>query len=225
MDDTDVHGAQNGIDRDSVCAIPSGFSEDHAAERGLHPVDVLEAIYTRRAVRSYDDRPLDRETILALLEAAVQAPSAINRQPWAFVVIQDRALLERYSERAKALIQASGGLDGLDAPIRAMLENPEYSIFYNAGTLIVVCAKPGGEGHGDWDCCLAAQNLMLAAQGMGLGTCPVGFAWSLLELPEIKQELLIPDDVRPVLPLIVGYPAPPASPAPPRRAPQILSWR
>ena len=58
---------------------------------------------------------------------------------------------------------------------REALANPEYNVFYSAGTLIIVCAKPEGV-HAEDDCSFAAQNLMLATHATGLGTCPVGFA-------------------------------------------------
>jgi hypothetical protein len=84
-----------------------------------------------------------------------------------------------------------------------MLADPNYNIFYNAGTLVVICAKPGGLNPAE-DCCLAAQNLMLAAHAAGLGTCPIGFARPWLNLSETKKELALPGDFEAVCPLIVG---------------------
>jgi nitroreductase len=102
----------------------------------------------------------------------------------------------------------------------AMLRDPSFNVFYDAGTLIVVCAAPG-----DWpaneDCCLAAQNLMLAAHGLGLGTCPIGFARGALNEPAAKQELGIPADHSVVLPIVVGYVRERPGPTP-RREPRIL---
>ncbi|MGZ3702472.1 MAG: nitroreductase family protein, partial [Bdellovibrionota bacterium] len=65
---------------------------------------VLDSIYQRRAVRSYSKQTVSKENITALLDAANQAPSAMNRQPWGFIVIQDRALLTRISDAAKKRI-------------------------------------------------------------------------------------------------------------------------
>ena len=180
------------------------------------------AICQRRSVREYTDRSLDKTTVMALIEASVYAPSAINVQPWAFVVIQDKVLLKRYSDRAKILVAKTMDLSAAPAEFKIMLSDPAFNIFYNAGALIVICAKPVGQ-HPDWDCCLAAQNLMLTAHSMGLGSCPIGFAWSLLEQPDVKVELKIPPDFVPVLPVIVGYPS--KSPAATeRKKPEILSW-
>lgn len=64
---------------------------------------VMDAIYDRRAVRAYTERKVEAEVIQRLIDAAVHAPSAVNEQPWSFVVIQDRALPRRISDRAKVL--------------------------------------------------------------------------------------------------------------------------
>jgi nitroreductase len=89
--------------------------------------------------------------------------------------------------------------------------------------LIVIFAKPVGQ-HPDWDCCLAAQNLMLAAQGFGLATCPIGLAWPLFEQDDIKQESHVPNPYKVVLPIIVGYATHPVEKVA-RSAPKIFSWR
>lgn len=104
-----------------------------------------------------------------------------------------------------------------------MLSDSSFNIFYNSGTLIVIYAKPIGQ-HADWDCCLAAENLMLAAHEMGLGTCPIGLAWPLLERSDVKNNLNVPVDYLPVMPIIVGYPRKPA-PSVERKEPDIRCWK
>jgi nitroreductase len=104
-----------------------------------------------------------------------------------------------------------------------MLDDPSFNIFYNSSTLIVICAQPAGQ-HPDWDCCLAAQNLMLVAHDMGLGTCPIGLAWPLFELADAKKALNVPAEYQAVLPIIVGYPR--TKPAlVHRKPPDIRSWK
>ncbi len=193
---------------------------------------VLEAIHGRRAVRSYQPKPLDDATVKTLLDAAVQAPTAMHMEPWTFVVVQDRALLKRFSEAAKALLADEAirhrellrapGLSRSEEHLARMLSDPEFNIFYDAGTLIVICARPKG-AFVTADCWLAAENLMLAAYGLGLGSCVIGFAVPLLNTPEARRELQIPADVLAVAPIIVGVPAG-VTPAVPRKAPEILSW-
>ena len=187
-----------------------------------HERAALDVIAARRAVRSYASDTLDRTTIHTLLDAAVRAPTAMHLEPWAFVIVQDRALLRRYSERAKMLLREeapAGG--GAHAP--GMLADPAFNIFYDAGTLIVICGRPVGS-FVVADCWLAAENLMLAATGLGLGTCCIGFAVPLLNNPDVKQELGIPQEVTAVAPIIVGIPRG-ETPATTRKPPEILSWR
>jgi nitroreductase len=107
--------------------------------------------------------------------------------------------------------------------MKKVISDPAFNIFHNAGTLIVVCAKPIGQ-HADWDCCFAAQNLMLTAHALGLATCPIGFAWSLLDEPAVRRELQIPSDYTPVLPIVVGYSRKPVAPVS-RRESVILCWK
>jgi nitroreductase len=185
-------------------------------------VELHEAMYQRRSIRDYTDQRVTKETVEKLLEAAVQAPSAMNEQPWAFIVIQDKERLHRLSEQAKILCSKALAVGIEKVELQHRLADPAFNIFYNSGTLIVICAKHIGE-HPDWDCCLAGQNLLLAAQDRGLGTCPIGLAWPLFEQDDVKTELHIPPGYSAVLPIIVGYPKHPTSQVQ-RHAPTILSW-
>jgi nitroreductase len=182
-----------------------------------------EAIETRRSVRNYEAHTVDKAQVEKLIHAAIQAPSASNSQPWSFAVIQDEKLLREYSDQAKSHLLAN--IDQLPrlAKYRGMLANPDFNIFYNAGTLITIYAKPEGI-HPQGDCCLAAQNLMLAAVDIGLGTCWIGFATVLMNSPAVKKELGIPEDYTAVAPIIVGHPAG-KIPQLGRDEPVILCWR
>ena len=186
-------------------------------------MEVMEAIYQRRSVRSYTADPVDRETVNRLLQAAVQAPSAMNAQPWAFVIIQDARRLRDCSSRAKAYLLETYGSDPRMERYRDELSDPNFDIFYGAGTLIVICATPEGLVPNE-DCCLAGQNLLLAACDLGLGTCCIGWARPFLSLSETKAELGIPENLTPVLPIIVGYPSGPTAPVP-RCEPDVVCWR
>lgn len=186
-------------------------------------MEVKTAIYQRRAVRDFTDQAVDRNTVISLIQAAIQAPSAVNAQPWAFAVVQGKPELKRYSDHAKAVIARTGELMPGHPELHSLVASPEFNIFYNASTLIVICARPFGQ-HPDWDCCLAAENLMLSACDLELGTCPIGLAWPLLAEPDIRRELQIPPECVAVMPIIVGYPAHPAPPVE-RREAEILCWR
>jgi len=201
---------------------PRTVQYDHSA---------IDNMYRRRAVRAFQGERLDEFTIRRLLDAAVQAPTAVHAEPWAFVIVQDPLLLKRLSDRGKAaaleaaaehhdLLKAPGAAPAQD--LSAVLANPEFNIFYNAGTLIVICARPL-TAFVTADCWLAAENLMLAACAMGLGTCCIGLSVPLLNTPEVKQELGIPPEGAAVAPIIVGIPEGPAARVP-RKAPEILRW-
>jgi nitroreductase len=179
-------------------------------------MDVLQAINERRSVREYTDEPVSDETLRGLIDAAIQAPSAINQQPWCFVVVKDRRLLARISDQAKAyLLKASLGAPA--HPFRDILNDPNFEIFYNAPALIVIAAAQPT----DWvveDCALAAENLMLAAHGLGLGTCWIGFAQHWLGTPDGKAALGLPPSCTPIAPIVVGHPRRRAAPVPRKAA-------
>lgn len=196
-----------------------------------HDTTVLGTIYGRRAVRSYMPDQIEDDVVHTLLDAAVHAPTAMHLEPWAFVVIQDDATLHWLSDRSKALVVAQSTEHGdlLKAPGAApanrhvaMLSDPAFNIFYDAGTLIVICAKPLG-AFVVADCWLAAENLMLAAYSLGLGTCCIGFALPALNTPDVKQTLGIPAELTPIAPIIVGAPRG-GTPPVPRKEPDIVRW-
>lgn len=187
-------------------------------------MEVLEAINSRRSVRSYAATSVSRENIEELIGTAIKAPSAMNSQPWAFGVIEGLEALRKFSDRAKAALLAEMDQHPMLERYRGMLSKPDSNIFHNAPALLIIYAKPGTSISSDTDCALAAQNLMLAARGMGLGSCWVGFGRVLFDSPKVKRELGVPVDYNIVAPIIVGYPQG-EMPAPtPRNAPEMLFW-
>lgn len=191
---------------------------------------LIDLIYKRHAVRAYKPDAIDEPRLRALLDAAVHAPTAMHQEPWQFIVVQDRALLKRLSDRAKEIARANAAHHGtLLKPhvaagdkIFAPLADPDFNIFYDAGTLVVICAKPTND-FVTADCWLAAENFMLSACADGLGTCCIGFAVPVLNAPETKAELGIPADVRAFAPMIVGVPRGEVRPVP-RKPPVVLRW-
>jgi len=183
-------------------------------------MELLEAIYSRRAVREYTAEPVEEAQLRALIDAAVQAPSAMNQQPWSFCVMRDQALLTRISSKAKAHLLRSSPAGLISHHFEEMLGNEAFHIFYHAPALILISANEAGEWS-QIDCALAAQNMMLAARGMELGTCWIGFAQGWLGTPEGKEALGLPSTCIPIAPIIVGHPKGPVSPSP-RNQPQVL---
>ena len=193
-----------------------------------HTLTALDAIFTRRSVRTYREQPLEESTIRSLLDAAVQAPTAMHSEPWRFVIVQDPEILKRLSDRAKrewnedvSRGRGSQAIAKETARLATQMADPDYSIFHNAGTLVVICAQPGPFSVAD--CWLAAENVMLAACALGLGTCCVGLAIPMLNDAVTKAELDIPSDIDAVAAIVVGVPAGATSDGG-RKAPHILSW-
>lgn len=194
--------------------------------RAMHgmPLGVIEAIDQRASVRSYTPQRIDESTIHRLLAAAIRAPTAIHMEPWAFSIIQDVDVLRRLSDLAKPVFIAEiqrARVSKSGHPFNDFLD-PDFNIFYNASTLIVICGK-SSSAFAAADCWLAAEYLMLAACAMGLGSCVIGSAASALNNPELKAEFGIPRGMRAIAPIIVGVADAPVAPAS-RKAPHILSW-
>lgn len=182
---------------------------------------VMEAIYKRRAVRDFTPRKIEEDAIRSLAAAAVQAPTAMHEEPWLFTVIQDKETLKELSDSAKRHFKKDLKDDTKQMrEALAILGEEDFNIFYNAGTLIVIWAKPMGP-FAVADCWLAAENLMLAACGQGLGTCVIGFALSALNTPIWRQKLGLHEKMVAVAPIIVGVPV--SEPKPVRRKlPEII---
>jgi nitroreductase len=186
---------------------------------------VMDAIYKRSSVRSYSPERLDQTTIRTLLAAAVRAPTAVHLEPWVFAIVQDTSVLKRLSDRAKPLFLEEVRRAHLDRGGHSLdiFASPDFNMFYNAGTLIIICGKPLGP-FVVADCWLAAENLILAACSMELGTCVIGAAVPALNSRDIKAELGISDELTAIAPIIVGIPSDETPPTA-RKEPEILFWK
>ncbi|OJW57054.1 MAG: nitroreductase [Sphingomonadales bacterium 63-6] len=168
-------------------------------------MDLKQAILTRRAVREYLPDPLPERQIQALIDLAIEAPSAMNRQPWAFCVVRDPAILQHVSDKAKAhMLQSVPPVAGSEN-FNLMLGSSEFHIFYHAPALVLISATQD-DNWSHLDCALAAENLMLAAAAEGLGSCWIGFAQGWLNTPEGKAFLSLPPSHVPIAPIILGRP-------------------
>ncbi|HSP49780.1 MAG TPA: nitroreductase [Pseudolabrys sp.] len=179
-------------------------------------MDLREAIYTRRAVREFTAEPVDEKTLRQLIDAAIQAPSAVNQQPWSFCVARDQTVLTRISNEAKTHMLRTPPA-ALLHHFQERLSNPNFHIFYHAPALVLISSVA------EWaveNCSLAAENLMLAARAAGLGTCWIGFAQTWLGTPEGRAALNLPANHIPVAPIIVGHPKSVVPPVP-RKGPDI----
>jgi nitroreductase len=173
-------------------------------------MDTFEAIKTRRSVRKYLDRPVEPEKLQAVLEAARMAPSWANMQCWRFVVVQDQQVKVRISELS--YVEAYFATRGYKT-------NPSQKALAHAPVVIVACADPAqsgdlwGQDYYMTDLGIAAENLMLAAHAVGLGTVFVG----VFNEEALRELLGIPANIRIVGLFPLGYPEVGGKAGPPRK--------
>lgn len=141
------------------------------------PMEVLEAIRTRRSIRNYTGEPISDEDAIKILDAARLAPSGGNRQAWNFVYIKDPKVLR-------------------------MLKNCSPGLYGDATAAIVVCMPDGGRTIGILDVGFACENISLAAHSLGLGSCAVG---SFNREP-VKKLIELPQGWEPILVISLGCP-------------------
>lgn len=185
---------------------------------------VLDNIYQRRSVRNFSDKEVSDEIIKEIIRAGIYAPTAVNKQPWRFVVIKNKQLIEEYDDRAKkAFLAAYKDTENPDM-VRFVqyLSKPTTRIFYGAPVLILVFASPNVIN--EHDCALAAENMMLAAHSIGIGSCWIGLAGGLGNDMKFLKEVGVPEGHKLIAPLIFGYPAKQNLKAPARNADVILKW-
>lgn len=160
------------------------------ADKANKLAGMLEIILGRRSVRAYDEtKEIDDATVESLLRAAMAAPSAMNLQPWEFVVVRDKATLARLAAT-----------------------NPYGGMIAKASVAIVVCGdtlKGRNGGKSEWwevDCAAATENLLLACEAAGLGA-----VWTAVHPHEdrvapVREILAIPEHVTPLCIVPAGYP-------------------
>jgi nitroreductase len=179
--------------------------------------DIFEVIKKRRSIRKYTDKKLDKETINKIIQAGKYAPSADDKQPWRFIVINDKKRINKLSNivqfEIKKILKKRFLLKLFYKDLRNK-ENlillyricmaPEGFIFHYAPTVIFIITKK--ERFNDESCACCAQNMMLASYSMGLGSCWIGFAYFLNLNKKTKKEIGVPDGYHISSALIFGYP-------------------
>lgn len=161
--------------------------------------DVLRAIAERRSVRQFKAEQISDAELQAILTAGLQAPSGHNDQSWYLVAVQNRELIDEMSEGSKREMQKM--------PVDWMAElgrNKNYHIYYHAPTVIVVAARAGAISPLA-DACAAIQNMLLAAESLGVGSCWMGFAAFHFAAPEARQRIGLPDGYEVHYAVALGY--------------------
>jgi nitroreductase len=150
--------------------------------------DNIDYVLKRRSIRRFEARPVEEEKITTLLRAGMAAPSAVNSQPWEFVVVTEEPIL----------IQLRAALEygKMVAPLVIVpLGSPK------------VAANPAGETYWVQDCVAAVENILLAAANIDLGAVWVGVYPRQRKMDAVREILNVPADVHPLCLLHIGYPA------------------
>ncbi len=176
---------------------PSDKMSDVEIDIQLELNPVLSTMIARRSIRKYLDKPVEHEKLEVIIRAGINAPSGMNRQPWIVRVVEDQQLIASVTEVYK---QENAEQVKRDKDFKNM--------FRNAPTLICVCTA--AQGGGELDAGLLGENMMLAAQAMGLGTCclggPVRWLLSNEKAKFFVDRLDIPTDYKLNYIIAIGYP-------------------
>ena len=165
------------------------FTMTSCCNSGSNADAVLENIHSRKSVRQYTSEPVSENDIQTLLKAAMAAPTAVNYQPWRFVVVTER--------------------ENLDAMAEIL---PYAKMLKQAPLAIVVCGETtwmGGAENPYWqqDCAAATQNILLAAEALGLGAVWTGVYPNAELYPKLHDFLGLPTNVEALCAIPVGHPA------------------
>jgi nitroreductase len=184
-------------------------------------MDFLDLLKNRRSVRNYQDKDVSLDLLTEIIREACLAPSSGNRQSWRFIVVNDRDTIRRLSEESRVNLVAELDSNPTSYVKRyeAALRNPDFNVFYNAPSLVIICGEKRVHSL-QVDCALAASYLMFSAAARGLGTCWVDLGARIHD-PKLREEIGLTGDLAIVAPIIIGYPkAIPAIPA--RNEPVVL---
>ena len=182
-------------------------------------MDLETCIKGRRSVRAYTNEPVSKEQIETVLEAGIWAPTGMHREPWKFIVIEDKQLIKYVSDETKILVQQ------MMPPLAKQFSTEVDIVCYNAPVLVLVCTEKDER----WaninllDSVLAAQNMFLKAYELGLGTCYMGYVNFLNNKPEALKKVGVPDNCTMMVPFIMGHPKTKQGTGK-RNKPVILNW-
>ncbi|MCW4006715.1 MAG: nitroreductase family protein [Candidatus Bathyarchaeota archaeon] len=180
---------------------------------------VLEAIKNRRSVRLYESKPVPKDVLKAIIEAGNQAPftSMTRAQPWRFVVVENPEFRQKLFETAfpvwkqsiEGMKQVAPDLYEMAMSIHDALDEPKDPVYYSAPAIVFVIGPEGSAVS----CALACENMMIAAQSLGVGSCYVGFGAMVKANPEVASEFELKEKEEIHGPILLGYPKANPNPA------------
>jgi nitroreductase len=173
--------------------------------------EVLRAIESRRSVRRYKPDQIKDEDMEAIIRAGLYAPSAKNQQSWHFTVIQSKEVIDKLAADVKRTLAASP-----EDWVNAYAKSDAFHVFYEAPSIVIVSMERGKVSPLA-DCSAAIQNMLLAAESLGLGSCWIGLVGFHLADGSHNAEFGIPDSYEARYAVTLGYSAAENPKAPPRR--------
>ena len=179
--------------------------------------ETIKTIKERRAVRAYKDKPIEKEKINEIIECGYWAPSARNLQPWKFIAVTNKELIKEMGKRLQDKL-----INNPRYPfVKERAKTKEDAIFYSAPLVVFIL----GEKDSRWstmDCSFAAENMMLAAKSMGIGSCPIGMARYIKDEKDIIGKLGFDENYELILTLVFGYAD--EKPAAKERNNDVVKW-
>lgn len=149
-------------------------------------MEIIEALLTRRSIRKYKSTQIDEDKIEVVLKSAMYAPSAMNLQAWHFIVIDDTHIL---NETIKSI--------------------PHAELLNQTPAAVLVCGDSAIEKNESWmiqNCSAAIQNILVAAHGLGIGTCWIAIHGIDEVVEKVSKQFNLPGNVVPVSLISLGYP-------------------
>jgi len=182
-------------------------------------MELDDCIKGRRSVRSFTDEPVSKEEVQAILEAGTWAPTGMNRQPWKFIIIENKKAIQLVSEETKVLVRQNM------PPLAKQYSTEQDVICYDTPMLILICTEKDKqwENLNLLDSVLAAQNMFLKAYELGLGTCYMGFVSLLNNKPDATRKMGVPEGYDMLVPFVIGHPKAKQGKGK-RKKPNVLNW-
>jgi nitroreductase len=176
--------------------------------------DIMDVIKSRRSIRGFSEEQIKQEELDVILEAGRYAPSAAGKQAWHFTVIQDQQILDEISSEAKRIYRSSAV-----EFLQNIGSNEQFHTFFHAPTVIIISGETNSIAPNS-DCAVAAQNIMLAAEALQIGSCWISAAAVITQTEagkKIIERLGLPEGYAPFNSIVLGYKKAERNDAPPRR--------
>ncbi len=173
-----------------------GSDEQKIEKADENKNEVVQAIMERRSIRKYKDKPVEKEKLDLVATCGINAPSGMNKQPWEIRIVDSKAYIDGITDIFK---EANPKVQ----------EDPNFKNMFRNAPCVIFIGTPANGGS-EFDCGLAAENMMLAAYSLGLGTCclggPIRFMNDNDKAKSYLEKLKFSDDYKLLYAIAIGYP-------------------